>query len=215
MKVICLKCSENLINKLNKYGEWLGYEFTMCEDFNQIIKLTSKNAIVGILVDIDDHKNEMYYLTSKLKNTINIPIFFISSNYDRNERVRWLTIGASDYILKPFVVEEIIMKLKQVSLTSEQQVIYSDKIVINLLTQEVYYDGSEINLTPKEFSILSYFIINNDKVISREDFMQDVFKTDFFISSRSVDTLVKNLRHKIPQLNIIAIRGVGYKYVTN
>ena len=136
------------------------------------------------------------------------------------DRVQGLDCGADDYVVKPFDSKELIARIRAVMRRSGQPEEIEKHIKIGSLdidtnNRVVYVDGNRIELAPKEFDLLCYFIHNNGKVLTRGQLLDDVWGFEFYGDSRTVDVHVKRLRDKLGQSDFWSIRTVwrvGYKF---
>ena len=127
-------------------------------------------------------------------------------------------LGIDYYLTKPFSPKELIARIKAVLSRTFKQLpkIYKyETLEINFSAHNIKIDNKIINVTPKEYEILSYLIKNKDIAISREQLLSNVWGFDFFGDDRTVDTHIKMLRNNLGKYrdNIVTVRGFGYKYV--
>lgn len=170
------------------------------------------------LVDImlpDENGNE---ITRKLRNnpdTKKLPIIMVTAKTGEFDLVRGIEDGADDYIKKPFSVMELISRVKAMlrrTQIDEKKELRLDELVINNEKHEVSIDGNIVELTYKEYELLSEFIMNKGIVLSRDAIMDLVWGTDYEGESRTIDMHVKTLRQKLGDYGsrIKTIRNVGY-----
>ena len=137
-----------------------------------------------------------------------------------DDKILALSVGADDYIIKPFEVREIIARTKailrrisKINVNDYKKIEVND-IVINKEEMTVTKGGDRIEVTPKEFELLSYFINHPNKVFTREVLLEKVWGYEYSADTRTVDTHVQRLRKKVNLNNQIqTVFGVGYKYV--
>ena len=144
-----------------------------------------------------------------------IPVIMVTAKTTELDLVRGIEDGADDYIKKPFSVMELISRVKALlrrTQTEEVKELTFDKLVINNEKHEVTIDGSTVELTYKEYELLSLFIINKGIVLTRDTIMDRVWGTDYEGESRTIDMHVKTLRQKLGEYGsrIKTIRNVGY-----
>jgi len=149
-----------------------------------------------------------------------ISVIMISAKTEEMDKVKGLDLGADDYIAKPFGLLELRARVKAAlrKKPKENEVIKIKDIVINNSKHEVTKENKVIELTQKEYDLLSLLMKNKDKVISREKILHTVWGFDFIGESRTLDMHVKNLREKIGDNGkdpkyIKTIRSVGYKFI--
>lgn len=162
-------------------------------------------------------------LCKKIRETSNVPIILLTAKDSESDQVLGLEMGADDYVTKPFSPLTLLARIKAVSRRFQQDVSQKDEqymeteyFKISKDTREVFLNGEKIiNLTPKEFDLLFFFIQNNRQVFSREQLLDKVWGYQYYGDERTVDVHVKRLRKKIGTADnpfIHTIWGVGYKF---
>lgn len=170
------------------------------------------------LVDVmlpDESGNEIVKKLRANFMTKKLPIIMVTAKTSELDLVKGIEDGADDYIKKPFSVMELISRVKALIRRTEVQEIKEltlDGITINNEKHEVKVDGQIVELTFKEYELLSLFIINKGIVLSRDTIMDKVWGTDYEGESRTIDMHVKTLRHKLSDYGtrIKTVRNVGY-----
>ena len=170
------------------------------------------------LVDVmlpDESGNEIVKKLRANFMTKKLPIIMVTAKTSELDLVKGIEDGADDYIKKPFSVMELISRVKALIRRTEVQEIKEltlDGITINNEKHEVRVDGQIVELTFKEYELLSLFIINKGIVLSRDTMMDKVWGTDYEGESRTIDMHVKTLRQKLADYGtrIKTVRNVGY-----
>jgi len=147
-----------------------------------------------------------------------VPVLFLTARDAVEDRVRGLTLGADDYMTKPFSLEELVARVHAIlrrtagAADTSHRLTFSD-LELDDETHEVRRAGRRVNLSPTEFSLLRYLLLNSRKVLSKAQILDHVWQYDFGGDGRIVETYISYLRKKIdaggPPL-IHTLRGVGY-----
>ena len=167
-----------------------------------------------MLGDIDG-----YALLKKIKEEeAKRPVIFISAKNDQLDRVVGLELGSDDYLPKPFLPRELVIRVqlllqKRQPAEPEPQLANIAGYTIHQAARTVEKDGQAIVLTQKEWQILTYFLANLGLVVSRDQILQRVWGEDYYGSDRVVDDTVRRLRKKMPYLPVETIYQIGYKLV--
>jgi len=168
-----------------------------------------------MLPDIDG-----YQLIKEIKsNNITTPVIFISARDADLDKIIGLELGSDDYLAKPFLPRELVIRTKKLlervyknSITEPQE---NNTLIGRYLVDEsarkVSEDGQVIELTSKEFDMLSFFIDYQSQAFSREQILSRVWGDNYYGNDRVVDDLLRRLRKKLPHLNIETIYGYGYR----
>lgn len=155
------------------------------------------------------------------KDGLKIGVLFLTAKDSTDDKVAGLTIGGDDYMVKPFSLEELIARVRAIlRRTGEIEINIDDELIrfadleLNEATREVRRGGQLIELSPTEFTLLRYLLINADRVVSKAQILDHVWQYDFRGDAGIVETYISYLRKKIdtyePQL-IYTVRGVGYR----
>ncbi len=157
------------------------------------------------------------------KQKINMPVVILSAKRSVDDRIKGLKAGGDDYITKPFSFSELLVRihalLRRMSLSQSPVKLTVGDLSMDLLTREVLRAGKKIELQPREFSLLEYFMRNTGNVLSKTVIMEHVWDYHFDPQTNIVDVLVSRLRSKIDrgfdEKLIHTIRGVGYVLKTS
>jgi two-component system OmpR family response regulator len=147
-----------------------------------------------------------------------MPVVFLTARRDTDDRIRGLTIGADDYVVKPFSLEELIARVRAVlrrtrAAGEERTRLVFEDLELDEDTREVRRGGRLIELTPTEFSLLRYLLANSGRVLSKAQILDHVWNYDFGGDSNVVETYISYLRKKIDRSGeplIHTMRGFGY-----
>ena len=147
-----------------------------------------------------------------------LPVVFLTARRDTEDRVRGLTVGADDYVTKPFSLEELIARVRAVLRrtrgddTDQKRIVYAD-VELDEDTYEVRRAQTLVELTPTEFNLLRYLLTNAGRVLSKPQILDHVWRYDFGGDANVVETYISYLRKKLDALGpplIQTVRGVGY-----
>ena len=170
------------------------------------------------LIDImlpDQNGNEIVRHLRRKADTKKLPIIMVTAKASELDLVKGIEDGADDYIKKPFSVMELISRVKALlrrTSADEVKELCLDGLIVNNAKHEVSIDGKPVELTYKEYKLLSLFIANRGIVLTREIMMDEVWGTDYEGETRTIDMHVKTLRKKLGEYGsrIKTIRNVGY-----
>ena len=152
--------------------------------------------------------------------TASIPILMLTAKASEVDRILGLELGADDYVTKPFSPRELVLRIKKIldrgkpSEAKREKFVFGE-LVIDLPRHLVSFRGKRIELTPTEFRLLCLLIERSGRVQSRDQLLQDVWKYDNIIDTRTVDTHMRRLRVKLglASKHLDTVRGVGYRFV--
>ena len=159
-------------------------------------------------------------LCKQIRQFSSIPIIMVTAMIDEIDRLIGLELGADDYVCKPFSSKEVVARVKAVLRRSEQDYksgeIY-DAFEISDETYSISLNQDRLDLTPVEFRLLKMFLQNPGRVFNRDQILNNVFEDGRIVLDRTVDTHVKNLRHKLKSASpeheyIRSVYGIGYSF---
>lgn len=156
-----------------------------------------------------------YALIKEIKQmNPNTPVIFASARSAELDRVIGLEMGSDDYLPKPFLPRELVIRvdriLKKVQPTVEELTVPIGSYVFDRQKRAILTNDDEITLTNKEYDFLEYMIKNKNQAVNRTDIIDAVWGMDYFGSERVVDDTIRRLRKKMPELHIEPVYGFGY-----
>ena len=147
-----------------------------------------------------------------------IPVIMVTAKGQEYDRIRGLELGADDYIVKPFSVMEMVSRVKAVLRRSkpkqDSRLLKAGELIVNLDEHTVTADGNRVSLTHKEFELLRMFLSHPGMVYTRDQLFSQVWKLDYMGDSRTLDSHIRTLRHKLGEYGkkIETVRNVGYRW---
>jgi two-component system response regulator VicR len=216
---------ERSIAEILKYNlEKEGYEVLLAYDGEEALELLQKGPPDLILLDIMLPKKDGFTVCREIRvHHKEIPIIMLTARDTEVDKVLGLELGADDYVTKPFSAREVSARVKAVlrrtrstGLESKKQLRCGD-LVVDLNAVQAFKRGCPVDLTPKEFSLLSTLIQRPGHVFNRQQLLNQVWGYDYFGDERTVDVTIRRLREKL-ELNpgkpeyILTKRGVGYYF---
>lgn len=189
--------------------------FACAKDFFKQLDNTLPDLCLVDIMLPDESGNDIVKKLRRKYETKKLPIIMVTAKTTELDLVKGIEDGADDYIKKPFSVMELISRVKALlRRTSADEVknLELDDLIINNEKHEVTLAGQIIELTFKEYELLSLFVLNKGIVMKRDTIMERVWGTDYEGESRTIDMHVKTLRHKLGDYGsrIKTIRNVGY-----
>ncbi len=184
------------------------------EFYNQLDEIIPDLCLVDIMLP-DESGNEIVKKLRKRPETRKLPIIMVTAKTTELDLVRGIEDGADDYIKKPFSVMELISRVKAILRRTEPECnkeLRLDDLLINNEKHEVTISGNRIELTYKEYELLSFLVLNKGIVLKRDIIMDRIWGMDYEGESRTIDMHIKTLRKKLGDYGnrIRTVRNVGY-----
>lgn len=230
IKLLVIDDEESICEILKYNLEKDGYEVDCALSAEEALSFDLSSYSLFI-VDIMMERLSGFDFAKRLKNstsTENTPIIFCSALNGEDDKVMGLNIGGDDYITKPFVIGEVLARVRAVlrrSHATHQWVynvsksIYEPDITfrtmrINRNEKTCYLNGEPANLTRTEFDILLFFLTHRNRIYSREEIIRHVWDGDVVVTNRTIDTNITRLRKKLGEYgsNIVTRLGFGYGF---
>lgn len=216
-KILIVEDDIDIQELLRNFLQEVGYEISIANDGMEAISLFSTIHFDLILLDIMLPKIDGFTVCELIRKQSQIPIIMLIALSSEDEQIRGLDLQVDDYITKPFSMPILVRKigavLRRSSMIPEQehQTIAYKNLVLDMDSYTAVVDGASFDLTQREFEVLRELLLNQGRVLTRQNLLDKLWKYDFYGDERVVDTHIKNLRKKLGIDFIQTIRGVGYK----
>lgn len=213
IKILVVEDDENISKMISAALSIVGYKSNCCYDGASAVKMAAEYLPDLILLDVMLPEMDGFEVMSRIKN-LGIPVIFLTALQDVSDKVKGLKLGADDYIVKPFEAVELLARIEVVLRRAKKTATvfkYGD-VSVNIDEHSVKLDGNAVNLTPKEFDVLVFFLKNQNIAITRERLLSAVWGYEFEGESRTVDIHVQQVRRKMGLKNrLITIPKLGYR----
>ncbi|WP_125606264.1 response regulator transcription factor [Lapidilactobacillus bayanensis] len=224
MRKILVVDDEAAIRQLITYNlQKAGYEVDEAADGQTALDKATTGSFDFIILDLMLPELDGLDVTKRLrKQDITTPILILTAKHDEADKIIGLELGADDYMTKPFSPRELLARVKAIRRRSEPvatikaTTVYFDKVSWEVDRHHLVRNGQNLNLTKKEYELLTYLVANQNKVVTREQIMAHVWQTQEAVMSRMVDIQISHLRDKIeadPKQSrfLLTVRGYGYR----
>ena len=178
----------------------------------------SDKNISLIILDVMMPKMDGWEVCREIRKNSKVPIIMLTARGDERDELLGFELGVDEYISKPFSPKILVARveaiLRRTSQSSMEDVLSAGGIVLDKASHQVRVDGNVVELSFKEFELLSYFMENQGIALSREKILNSVWNYDYFGDARTIDTHVKKLRNKLGDKGeyIKTVWGMGYKF---
>lgn len=225
IKILLVEDDEALRFIVKDNLEQYNYTVKVAENGEIALELFNKNNFDLILLDVMLPKIDGFQVAKTIrKSNEQVPIIFLTARSMTEDRITGLTLGGDDYIPKPFSMEELLLKIKIFLKRSSSQPIannissksisignydfYPDDLTLSI-------DGNPRTLTLKESELIRYFAENTNKVLSRNEILQNIWGSDDYFLGRSLDVFISRLRKYFkddPNIKITNLHGIGFRF---
>jgi DNA-binding response OmpR family regulator len=198
------------------------YEVTHCCDGKTGMEIFKKGGFDICILDIMMPKMDGFELATEIRKVnIDIPIIFLSAKTLKEDRIKGLRLGADDYLVKPFSIEELILKIEvflkrsHKNNTAEKSIYEIGKYQFDTKNFILYNENEKISLTQRESELLKLFLDNKNTVLKREQILTSLWGDDDYFMGRSLDVFISRLRKILANEKGIAIEnlhGIGFRF---
>lgn len=198
-----------------------GYEVVHCSDGTQCMEAFAGGTFDICILDIMLPKKDGFEIAAEIRQADNdIPIIFLSAKTLKEDRIKGLRLGADDYLVKPFSIEELLLKIgvflkRSHKKPAEKSVYTIGKYAFDYPNFTVTYQGEKVTLTQREAELLRFFLDNKNVVLKREEILKAIWGDDDYFMGRSLDVFISRLRKIFAGDAGIAIEnlhGIGFRF---
>jgi DNA-binding response OmpR family regulator len=194
------------------------YEVIEAENGEQAVDIFFETKDIALIIlDVMMPKMDGWQVCREIRQYSKVPIIMLTAKSDEKDELLGFELGVDEYISKPFSPKILVARVEAILRRAnalEEEIMEVGGIVLDKAAHQVKIDGVNIDLSFKEFELLSYFVTNQGVALSRERILNNVWNYDYFGDARTIDTHVKKLRSKMGQKGdyIKTIWGMGYKF---
>ena len=196
-----------------------GYHILEAEDGEKALDIfeENRNKIKLVLLDVMMPKLDGWSVLRKIRQESNLPVIMLTARGEEQDELFGFELGVDEYISKPFSPKILVARveaiLKRVYGDTKQVKDY-DGIIIDQEGRTVKVDGKSVDLSLREYELLKYLLDNENIALSRDKILNNVWNYDYYGDSRTIDSHIKKIRHKLGKKGkyIETIRGIGYKF---
>lgn len=218
-KIIIIEDAERIRLELSELLKRYGYDVKSPSNFENIVDYIKGENPDLILLDINLPLYDGYYICREIRKTSEVPIIVVTSRDSEMDELMSMNLGADDFITKPYNTQILLARINSVlkrslkTTTSSDILIYKE-LKLNLSNSSITYKENTLELTKNELKILGFLIKNKGIIVSREELMEYLWSTDFFVDDNSLSVNMTRLRKKLMEIGmdnpIETRRGQGY-----
>ena len=226
-KILVVDDEVGIRSFIKKYAEFEGHQVIEASDGMEAIAVFRSQRIDIIIMDIMMPELDGFSAVREIRKSSNVPIIMLSARGEEYDKINGFNLGVDDYVVKPFSPRELILRIEAVMKRAGSNTVSSAPAenlheIINIddgmlkadiTARIVYIDGRRINMSPKEYELFFYMLLNHNIALSREKLICEVWGYDFYGDARTLDTHIKLLRKSLGRYSsvIVTLRGIGYR----
>ena len=219
-KTILIVDDEERVRKLLK--DFLireNYKTIEAKDGEEALKIfnTLNDSINMILLDVMMPKLDGWSVLRQIRNESKVPVIMLTARAEEQDELFGFELGVDEYVSKPFSPKLLMARIKAIfNRISPQSENYKDYggIIVDAEGRSISVDGKTIDFSLREYELLKYLVDNENVALSRDKILNNVWNYDYYGDSRTIDSHIKKIRHKLGKRGryIITMRGIGYKF---
>ncbi|KUO69730.1 MAG: two-component system response regulator [Clostridia bacterium BRH_c25] len=220
-RILLIEDESRIREMVKEYLENEGFVITEAVDGADGLDKFKNSEFDMLVLDVMLPKVDGWSVCREVRRISSIPVMMLTARGEEYDRLFGFELGVDDYIVKPFSPKELVARMKAVLRRSgntekntSSELFEYKKLYVNIDSRRVTIAGTNIEMTPKEFDLLSFFVRNRDRVFTREQLLDKVWGYEFGGDYRTVDTHVKMLRESLGEYRslLVTVWGVGYKF---
>lgn len=219
LKILVVDDESRMRKLVKDFLQKSNYKVMEAEDGGQALDIFFNNQDISLIIlDVMMPKVDGWQVCREIREYSKVPIIMLTAKSDERDELQGFQLGVDEYISKPFSPKILVARveaiLRRTNQNAGETMIEAGGIVVDKAAHTVMIDGDPIELSYKEFELLTYFIENKGIALSREKILNSVWNYDYFGDARTIDTHVKKLRSKMKGKGdcIKTIWGMGYKF---
>ncbi len=213
INILIVEDDPNIAKTIEITISLVGYGSTVCSNGSEAVEMILSRKFDLVLLDVMLPNMDGFEIIEKIRHTA-VPVIFLTAMGDVSDKIKGLRMGAEDYIVKPFEAMELLARIEVVlrRFDKGENILKYRDITVDIKKHTILKSGHGIDLTPKEFDVLVFFLQNQDIAISRERLLTAVWGYDFEGESRTVDIHIQQIRKKLLlKQYLITIPKLGYR----
>ena len=225
-KILVVDDEVGIRSIIRKYAEFEGHTVYEAGDGMEAVYRYRESGADIIIMDIMMPELDGFSAVREIRKNSSVPIIMLSARGEEYDKINGFNLGIDDYVVKPFSPRELMLRIeavmKRASLAfanlcdQKHEVIEMDggNLTADISARIVYIDGQRVDMSPKEYELFFYMLLNKNIALSREKLISEVWGYDFYGDARTLDTHIKLLRKSLGRYSdcIVTLRGVGYRF---
>ena len=219
-KLLIVDDEQKIREMIKKYAVFEGHQVYEAADGFTAVTMAEQNNFDLIVMDVMMPELDGFSAVKAIRKIKQTPVIMLSARGEEYDRIHGCEVGIDDYVVKPFSVKELMMRIQAIlarskeSVSDGSEVINFEGLSIDFAARIVTVDGERVDMSPKEYELLFYMVRNKNIALTRERLISEVWGYDYYGDDRTLDTHIKLLRKSLGeyQKHIVTVRGVGYRF---
>lgn len=212
---------------VKKYAEFEGHTVFEASDGMEAVLMCRNTSIDIVIMDIMMPELDGFSAVREIRKSSSVPVIMLSARGEEYDKINGFNLGIDDYVVKPFSPRELMLRIDAVMKRVNSSAIRTNSdtahdiieidngaLKVDITARIMYIDNKQVDLSPKEYELLFYMLLNRNIALTREKLICEVWGYDFYGDARTLDTHIKLLRKSLGRYSdlIVTLRGVGYRF---
>ena len=218
-KLLIVDDEQKIREMIRKYAVFEGHQVYEASDGFTAIQMAEENNYDLIIMDVMMPELDGFSAVKAIRKFKQTPVIMLSARGEEYDRIHGFEVGIDDYVVKPFSVKELMMRVQAIlarggNYSNESNTVSFEGLTLDYSARIVTIDGKRVDLSPKEYELLFYLAKNKNIALSRERLITEIWGYDYYGDDRTLDTHIKLLRKSLGKYQkfIVTVRGVGYRF---
>ena len=218
-KLLIVDDEQKIREMIRKYAVFEGHQVYEAADGFTAVQMAEENNYDLIIMDVMMPELDGFSAVKAIRKFKQTPVIMLSARGEEYDRIHGFEVGIDDYVVKPFSVKELMMRVQAIlarggNYSNESNTVSFEGLTLDYSARVVTIDGKRVDLSPKEYELLFYLAKNKNIALSRERLITEIWGYDYYGDDRTLDTHIKLLRKSLGKYQkfIVTVRGVGYRF---
>ncbi len=218
-KLLIVDDEQKIREMIRKYAVFEGHQVFEASDGFTAVQMAEENNYDLIIMDVMMPELDGFSAVKAIRKFKQTPVIMLSARGEEYDRIHGFEVGIDDYVVKPFSVKELMMRVQAIlarggNYSNESNTVSFEGLTLDYSARIVTIDGNRVDLSPKEYELLFYLAKNKNIALSRERLITEIWGYDYYGDDRTLDTHIKLLRKSLGKYQkfIVTVRGVGYRF---
>ena len=219
-KILITDDEDKIRTLIKKYAIFEGHAAVEASNGMEAIELCRNQTFDIVIMDVMMPELDGFSAVKEIRKNQDVPVIMLSARGEEYDKIHGFELGIDDYVVKPFSPKELMMRIDAIMKrtskdhSDEHELYQKDALIADFTARRILIDNENIEMSPKEFDLIFYFIRNKNIALTREKLITEVWGYDFYGDDRTLDTHIKLLRKSLGEYAglITTLRGVGYRF---
>ncbi|MBQ3384193.1 MAG: response regulator transcription factor [Erysipelotrichaceae bacterium] len=218
-KLLIVDDEQRIREMIKKYAVFEGHQVYEAADGFTAVQMAEENNYDIIIMDVMMPDLDGFSAVKAIRKMKQTPVIMLSARGEEYDKIHGFEVGVDDYVVKPFSVKELMMRIQAILSRGKEQteasnVVSFEGLTIDYTARIVTVNGERVDMSPKEYELLFFMARNKNIALSRDRLLSEIWGYDYYGDDRTLDTHIKLLRKSLGEYQkfIVTVRGVGYRF---